>query len=963
MRWRRFPLVAVGSLIAVGLAAGWSLAQETAEPTTLEACSDQWYGGCPDACTRAFTEMQRSGNLNQASLEDWAATCVKDEEQQEREQDQAESDSATDSQQSRQAGGEERAQADSAQRQEQEETGQRAGESEQQQQAENTASGSERSASQGQRDEQTPQAQQEQQAQQGQQEQQERRAPQTQQERQAERQDGEQGASSSQGGAQRQNGQQESQEERRETASNPPIGESPTATPGAEGEEQTGPQTPVPRGAGSTGRSDPALERERTLRGLGERYGGPAEVSEQTCRAANAPLCTGFCRAGICAPDGDGGGCVCRPAQTPTNADTRRRALCATAGPSRLRVSVCQAPDEAATASCAAVGSETSRACETLWTARYDSVEGLEGGRGDLDLLLTPVPLWDWARDGEAIDAVSVPLGDSAKSADPLSVWESAQASLPTSDIRVFAGSRSGQAVKLLRRRADGTVEAQETPLRRGELALDCADDAAEVCAEDRLTRLRLTLLAQAPESRILASQTRDSAAWYGECAAARLNGQAQVLCYQVRTADGEQARAWRPLRLDWLGEGASARYAEALLETGDTPESTDSAALERRFFEQAAATDGDAPPLLLAAARESDRAAYAEGDLPAAIPDTGSPLAGLLVYQGERLRRLDAAGAPAELAPRNRSLFAEALETLDETGDPALARLAGAAILDEEMIALSWGEGVGACLRRSRPEVEIACFHERRKETPALWRPLHWPSGPAQPRIDRPALLETVDQAVRDETAVLDPMLERVLETAVTPRGRHLRLFDLYEDRPGAGSGLALAFRRANLQERPLFADCGEDALFFSQHRREAVEARLTIGAENARDCAAAFPETYARHRGEIQARLGERLPGADLTLRMRDERALLSGRSPAGIELLEVWSAAPEAERRFPTVTASCLMHRAEQAAGLAPDNGAPARQALERALLVADWRALGWRANPLGLVLRAESCEEDA
>jgi len=941
-----------GLLVSAGLAAGTGAGQESGPAAGGPACSDRWYGGCPDSCTEAFNRLQRRDRLTEQRLEEWAARCVTTTEQQrENTESRQESEQTRTAQQSAgQQRREESAEQEQDRDREQEETAEQAeaeqsgGSAERERRAER-GSGQAQSAPTEQEPRRQPQAD----RRQGQE------RPQNRQSQGERRQRERSAASGAPPGP-----QAESQEDER-AQSNPPIGDQPSATPGAQGGDQQARQRPVPRGAGSTGRSDPAFERERRRRGLGDRYGGPVEAGGPSCRAAEAPLCTGYCRAGVCAPAGDGSGCICRPARTPTSTETRRRALCARAEARRLRVSVCRAPDETASASCAAAASE-SPACEPLWTAAYDAIDGLEAGRLGSEAELIPVPLWDWAREDTAIDTVSVPLGESGESADPRSVWESAQESMPASDLRVFLAQPGRDTVRLLERTRAGDVAVHETPLSRENLPETCREDDGEVCARDRLARLRMTLLAQAPEARILANHSPDSASWYGECAAARLNGRAQVVCYQVTSTDGETARAWRPLKLGWLGANANAAYAQALIEAEEWDSATESASLGQRFFQRAAAAEGESPPLLLAAAREADAAAYARGDLPAAVPETSDPLAGLLIHDDERLLRLTGEDAPAELAPRNRTVVAEAMQKLDEGGDPALARLAGAAVLDPDMIALSWGRGVGACLRRSRPEAEIACFHERESEKPAIWRPLAWPAQPAEPRIDRQALLAATEN-LDDDGASADGMLERVFNAAVTESGRYLRLFDLAEGAGETGGGSALAFRHGDPQARPLFETCKEEALFFTAYRRAPVEAGVAVVSQGEQSCAAAFPETYAQHRKAIQTRLRERLAGDGLELTMRGKRAMLRGSSPDGIELVEVWSTAPEADRRFPRVTAGCLMRRAEEAAGLAPGGSAPARSELERALLAPDWREQGWRANPLGLVLRAESCKEDA
>jgi len=721
--------------------------------------------------------------------------------------------------------------------------------------------------------------------------------------------------------------------------------------------------TPLPRGQGSTGRPFEPLE--RALDELGGRGFGLSERVGMACGLAAAPMCGGLCQAGVCAPAAEGGGCRCRPARTPETAEHRRRALCTLTGPSRLTVSVCRSPGSGASASCAMSSGADSRLCETLWSVPYREIGVLAGGRSDLDLRLDAVPLWDWARPGEAIDRVSVPLGRSGKSVDPKSVWESAEEPLPASDVRVLVGSKSTGEVAVLQRDPDGGLRETKTTLRTAQLVSGC-DDTGDACPETQLARLRLTLFSQAPDTRLLATYARQGAEWWGECAAGTIQDRAQLLCYQLRTDGSGEARAWKPLRLDWLGDNASAEYAAALME----PEEERSA-LERAFFARAAATQGSAPALLLAFASQEAGQAYAQGGLPQAGGAAEGDLDGLLVLESDELTRLTPAGRSA-LARRSRNEIARAVGEAGQGGDGAGARLAAAAILDPDMIALTRRQEVGACLMRSRPEPALACFHETEDDSeasqPAVWDPLAWPGRGAQPRYDRESLLAAARAEGPRTGALGDPVLDLVLSAAVAPEGRGLRAFDVYRS-PESGDagnadswrGLILAFKRGEGETAPLFAQCSEEALFLTERRRTPLAGTLRLLREGGAGCTAAFPDTYGTHREEIRRRLAERLPAGVESLALNTTRALLKTRSPAGASLIEVWSAAPGMDRDFPTVTAQCLMQRAEQAADLAPDREKPGQLGLEHALLTPDWRALGWRANPLGLMLRAESCEE--
>jgi len=723
--------------------------------------------------------------------------------------------------------------------------------------------------------------------------------------------------------------------------------------------------TPLPRGQGSTGRPFEPLE--QALDSLGRRGLGIAERMGMSCGLAAAPMCGGACQAGVCAPSADGGGCRCRPARTPETADHRRRALCTMTGPSRIAVAACRAPDSGGSASCAVSEGAESQLCETLWSVPYQDISVLEGGRADLDLRLDAVPLWDWTRDGEAIDRVSVPLGASGKSVDPKSVWESSEDPLPASDVRLVLGSSSTGEVAILQGTGGGGLRETKTMLRAAQLVSGC-DESSDTCPETQLARLRLTLFAQAPEARLLATHTRQGAEWWGECAAARFGERPELLCYQLRSDGSGEARAWRPLRLDWLGEAVAARYVAALMETRDR-----GTELDRAFFTRAAATQGDAPALLLAFASEQAAHAYAQGQLPPAGGDAEGDPAGMLLLEGDRLIRLTAEQR-SELAPRTRAELVGAVDEADGEEDDAAARLAAAAIFDPGMIALARRGDIGACLARSRPQPELACFHVAEESDSAdelaVWDPLAWPGGGPQPRHDRAALLAAARAEGAKTGALEDPVLDLVLSAAVAPEGRYLRAFDIYRSLDAgsrlegeAWAGLILAFKRRESERAPLFSACSEAALFLTERRRTPLAGTLRLVGGNAqgRDCTAAFPDTYATHREEIRHRLAERLPAGIESLGLNKTRALLRTRSPAGATLIEVWSAAPGMDRDFPTVTAQCLMARAEQAADLAPQGERPGQRALEHALLTPDWRALGWRANPLGLVLRAESCEE--
>jgi len=718
-------------------------------------------------------------------------------------------------------------------------------------------------------------------------------------------------------------------------------------------------QTPLPPGQSSTGRPYTPFEQRQADRR--DRFGGLLERAGVACSMARAPMCGGSCRAGVCAPSAAGGGCRCRPAVTPESADHRRRALCAIPGQDRLAVAICRPASPGVAASCAVSGGTESRLCDTLWSVPYREIGVLAGGRPDLDLRLDPVPVWDWARPGEAVDRVAVPLGASGKSLHPRGVWESAEDPLPASDVRLLVGSKSTGEVAVLGPDGEGGVRVSETELRRTQLVTGCEEEEGDVCAREQLARLRLTLVAQVPDSRILATHTDQGARWYGECAAYASGEEARAICYQLRSDGTDAARAWHPLRLDWLGDGAETSYARALL---DAPE--DRSDIETSFFRRAAAVQGSAPPLLLAVASEEAERAYLAGGLPAAgAPDETTP-AGMLALEGERLTRIGADG-PSELPPRTRAMLLRAIADPEGIEGPVAARLAAAATLDGDAIILTRVSGSGACLLRSRPRGEIVCLQQ--DDEPAIWRPLAWPAEGPAPRIGREELLAAAERAGEVTQARLgEPALDLILSAAAAPEGRYLRAFDIFratagEDPGGQDwAGLVLGFRRADEQSDPLFAGCVEDAAFLSERRRSPLAAPLRLlRPEDGRSCAEAFAPTYEAHRRALHDRLARNLPAEITALTLHDSRALLESRSPAGRDMVELWSANPDVRRVFAPVTARCLMDRAGAAADLAPGGDPPGQEALERALLSEDWRALGWRANPLGLLLRAQSCEE--
>lgn len=692
----------------------------------------------------------------------------------------------------------------------------------------------------------------------------------------------------------------------------------------------------------------------------GSVYGGRQQVSGPLCGQSAAPMCGGFCDAGICVPDGAGAGCSCQPAQPPSVVQNRRRALCPIPGQNALRVDVCRAAGLDPDANCLAAFDDAAAVpggqCTTVWSKPWSEISALAGGRGDLDLRIGVVPIWDWKRPGEAVDHVTVPLAGARRNSDPKTVWESVPAPLPFSDIRLLIGSRKSGKVALLRPVGTSRIEVAPTRLELGDLKVGCESTQGRRCADDDVARLRLALVAQAPETRILAQSGEAASDWSGECAAIRLDGVAQVLCYQVRKGSADTARAWSPVQFDWAEEGAGARYAEGLIGERELSPA------ERRFFARAAGTSGDSPALVLALASTADKQVHDRGglDFDAGRPRDAGEAYGFLALDDGELFAITGEGE-SRLPGRTAARLVDILSQEHEGSHHVARILASAAISDGDLLLLGLNPDVGACFRRTLPRPRISCFHVEGRQI-FEWDPIDWASGEVRPLVDRKAIFAALARDRSGRGPLADPFLDRFFAAATQREARHIRLYDMFSD-PASGtgwSGVALAFLLADPAARPLLQSCREDGVILAGRNPDPIRLDLRVVETEGLSCREGFDAAWQLNREEIRSRLGAMTPSEIVSLAMRGDRALLKTLTPARTELLNFW-ASEEGERRlFPGVTAACLLERARAARHYAPSGTEIDERDLVDAFLDPDWRSRGWRANPLGLILRAESCE---